>query len=478
LISILDFLNLVMKKLIFLLTLIFVWLFLMTGAASANPAYLPKADLIRGTGPEVYVLENGTRRWIPDPETFEYFRYKWANVKTISDALLSSYPQGDNLDRYDDYPEGTLLRGTGPEVYLVEAGQRRWFPNPRIFEGNNFGWRYIYQIDDDKLNKIEQGDNITLSETNQYPETIILQGPTEEEILETAEVTFKYSGTNPLGETADLSFETYLVGDDTDWRRQYGDTKTYDLSEGNGVYTFYVRAKNEQGYYDPTPAKRSFRIGVSSYYQKVEISRVEPDEINFKNDYLVLRNNKDQLIDITGWTIRTKRETATIPQAVEKLRHPLLDNYDSDIKLAYRNEVIISTGLSPQGVNFRVNKCTGYLDQSSQFYPSLDENCPRLEESSYSSFKKSCRDFIKGLNRCEIPDYSDKLAVSSDSQCTSFLSEKLNYKQCYLDHRQEVDFFEDEWRVFLNRSTDILDNDGDTIILRDKNGLVVDEYEY
>jgi len=458
--------------------LILIVSFFLLGLAGASQAYLPKADLIKGTGPEVYLLENGTRRWIPDPETFEYFRYKWANIKAVSDNLLADYPQGDDLGKYDDYPEGTLLKGSGPEVYLIESDQRRWFPNPRIFEGNNFGWKYIYQIDDDKLNKIEQGDNITLSEANRYPETIILQGPIEGEVVESGEVTFKYSGTNPLGQTGDLSFETYLVGDETDWRRQYNDTKTYDLSEESKAYTFYVRAKNKLGYSDPTPAKISFQIGISPYYQKVEIRDVRAEEGNFKNDYLILKNNDSQSINITGWTIKTKRETITIPQAVEKLRHPLLDNYDSDIKLAYRDEVIISTGLSPQGVNFRTNKCAGYLDQLSQFHPSLDESCPRLAESTYSGFKKACRDFIKGLSRCEIPDYSAHYQVASDSQCTNLINEKLNYKQCYLDHYQEVDFFEDEWRVFLNKSVDILDNDGDTIVLRDKSGLVVDEYEY
>jgi len=445
----------------------------------ASQAYLPKADLIKGNGPEVYILENGVKRWIPDPETFEYFRYKWANVKTISDAFLSSYPQGDNLDRYDDYPEGTLLKGTGPEVYLIEAGQRRWFPNPRIFEGNNFGWRYIYQIDDDKLNKIKQGDNVTLSETNQYPETIILQGPAEGEILETAEVTFKYSGTNPLGETSDLSFETYLVGHDTRWRNQYSsDTETYNLSEESKTYTFFVRAKNEEGYADPSPAFRTFQIGVSPYYQKVEIRNVYANEDNFRKDYLVLRNNDDQLINVTGWTIKTKGETITIPRAVERPRHPFSGSNNSDIKLAYQGEIIISAGLSPQGINFRTNKCTGYLDQLSQYHPSLDEDCPYLDKSEYSHLKKTCRDFINGLSRCEIPDYSDNLEITLDSQCTGFLTEKFNYSQCYQDYEKEVDFLGDKWRVFLGKSIDILDNDGDTIILRDKNGLVVDEYKY
>jgi len=447
--------------------------------ALASQVYLPKADLIKGTGPEVYVLENGVRRWISDPETFEYFHYKWTNIKTISDALLVSYPQGDDLSKYSDYPEGTLLKGSGPEVYLIELGKRRWFPNPAIFEGNNFGWKYIYGIDDDDLEDFDQGDDITLSEPNRYPETIILRGPESGAVLETAEVTFKYSGTNPLGEARDLDFETYLVGHDTRWHNQYSrDTETYNLSEESKTYTFYVRAKNEEGYADPSPVSLSFQIGVSPYYQKVEIRNVYANEDNFRKDYLVLRNSDEETINITDWTIKTKRETIIIPQAAERLRHPFSSDYDSDIELSYQDEVVISTGLSPQGINFRTNKCTGYLDQLSQHYPSLDEDCPYLDESEYSHLKKTCCDFIDDLSRCEIPDYSDNLEISMDSQCTGFLTERFNYSQCYQDYYQEIDFLGDKWRIFLNKSIDILDNEGDTIILRDRDGLVVDEYEY
>jgi hypothetical protein len=453
-------------------------LFLDKKDALASNVYLPKTDLIKGTGPEVYILENGVKHWIPDPEAFEHFRYKWTNIKNISDAALAAYPQGENLDKYEDYPEGTLLRGSGPEVYLIELGKRRWFPNPGIFEGNNFGWKYIYDIDDDDLEDFDRGDDMTLSEPNRYPETMILEGPAQGTVLETSEVTFKYSGTNPLGPASDLDFETYLVGYDTKWHNQGSSyTETYDLEE-SGTYTFYVRAENEQGYYDPSPVSLSFQIGVSPYYQKVEIRNVYAQEDDFENDYLVLRNNDDQLINITGWTIKTKSGTVTIPQAIERLSYPFSSGDNSDIKLAYKNEIIISVGSSPQGISFRTNKCTGYLDQLSQFEPSLDENCPYLEESAYSHLKKTCRDFIDDLNRCEIPDYSDNWDVSLDSQCTNFLNEKFNYSQCYKDYYQEVNFLEDEWRVFLGKSIDILDNEGDTIILRDKSGLVVDEYSY
>ena len=95
---------------------------------SAAQVYLPKADLVRGSGYKVYVLENGVRRWIPDIKTFEYFKYNWKSIKTISDDLLSSYLEADNLKRYRPYPEGSLVKGSGPKVYLIELGTPPWLP--------------------------------------------------------------------------------------------------------------------------------------------------------------------------------------------------------------------------------------------------------------------------------------------------------------------------------------------------------------
>ncbi len=448
-------------------------------SVSAQKNYLPKADLIKGNGPEVYLLENGIKRWIPDPETFSRFRYNWQNIKRISDSVLNEYSKGDDLNKNDDYPEGSLIRGSGPRVYLIELGKKRWIPNPLVFNGNNFGWEYIIQIDDDDLDDYKKGSNLTNSESNRYPETLILQGPSEGETLKENEITFKYSGTNPLGPTGDLYFEAFLEGYDKNWRSvSRSGEKKYRLSSESKLYTFYIRAKNMEGYYDPTPASVSFNIGLSPSFGKVEIKRVKPSENKFNRDYLILENKDKSMINITNWKIETKKTTIIIPEGVKKLAYPFSKSDYSDIELAYRDEVVISASSSPKGVNFQTNKCTGYLSETSEFYPSLNKSCPKLEESEYSHLKESCRDFIEDIDRCRMADYSNNLDISADSECTDFLTKTFTYQSCYDEHNQEVNFFDGEWRVFLNKSTDIFENNTDTIILKDSNGLVVDRYSY
>ncbi len=67
-------------KVLFILGLFVLVCFSSNSRALADKAYLPKSILIKGSGPEVYVLENNIKHWIPSPEVFESFRYKWSNI--------------------------------------------------------------------------------------------------------------------------------------------------------------------------------------------------------------------------------------------------------------------------------------------------------------------------------------------------------------------------------------------------------------
>jgi len=43
---------------------------LLGNAALSSAACLPRADLIKGSGPEVYLIELEKKRWIPSPRIF------------------------------------------------------------------------------------------------------------------------------------------------------------------------------------------------------------------------------------------------------------------------------------------------------------------------------------------------------------------------------------------------------------------------
>ena len=62
------------------------------------PPY-PDGTLLMGISrPEVYVVEGGRRRWIPDAPTFDCYGYRWADIKQIQDAVLNAIPMGSALE--------------------------------------------------------------------------------------------------------------------------------------------------------------------------------------------------------------------------------------------------------------------------------------------------------------------------------------------------------------------------------------------
>ena len=87
---------------------------------------LPDGTLLRGSGPEVFVISGGARRWVPDPPTLLCIG-DWGSVLALPDAFLARIPRGPDLPSRAD---GTLLRGSGPKVFVMERCRRRWVPDP------------------------------------------------------------------------------------------------------------------------------------------------------------------------------------------------------------------------------------------------------------------------------------------------------------------------------------------------------------
>ena len=58
------------------------------------------------------------------------------------------------------YFDGVLLKGSGDQIYVVENNKRRWIPSVEIFENNGYSWLNIKIISDQELNDIQLGENI------------------------------------------------------------------------------------------------------------------------------------------------------------------------------------------------------------------------------------------------------------------------------------------------------------------------------
>ena len=389
-------------------------------------AQIKDGTLIRATGyNEVYVLENGLRRWIVSSDVFNGLGYKWSNVSIVSRDVVNAYPLGDDLTGIYSYPDGSLIRGEGPEVYLIEIGKKRWIPNPQIFQTKGFRWENIIKTSQSFLDSINRGDDIALDEKNKEPSTFISTGPCQQfqsEIptIQTTEVEFKFSGSDPSGLDRDLSFETFLQGYDQRWQAAYSNQRKVYLGEGAKTYTFYVRAKNRAGYFDESPAFCQFSTKISSYKDRIKLYSVYGWGTNPEYESIAIGASYSLIepVNITGWTIKTNRRIFTIPQGVKIINPESVYNIKKDIYLNYSERLTIYGGKSPIGEDsFQLNKCWWQI------------------------------------------------------------SDQQKYRDCFYEHNQESDFLTGEWRVYLNQSSDMLD-DKEQATLKDINNQIVDTFSY
>jgi hypothetical protein len=95
-----------------------------------------KGKPVKGTGPEIYLLENGSRRWIPDALTFDSLGLDWNSVAVIDDEELDSIPVGDLVPTVipaQQYPDGSFLTDDGETVYVTKGGKLQLVPDMMTF---------------------------------------------------------------------------------------------------------------------------------------------------------------------------------------------------------------------------------------------------------------------------------------------------------------------------------------------------------
>jgi hypothetical protein len=114
----------------------------------------PDGTLLKASGPEIDMMAGGLRRWIPDPTTFNDMGLDWSKVVVIPDSEFSAIPSGP---AYPSRADGTLLQGSDPKVYVMQNGQRHWIPDPATFTASGYQASAIDHVSDADLNAIPEG---------------------------------------------------------------------------------------------------------------------------------------------------------------------------------------------------------------------------------------------------------------------------------------------------------------------------------
>lgn len=203
------------------------------------------------------------------------------------------------------------------------------------------------------------------------------------------------------------------------------------------------------------------------------------------SEYFVLQFSESltRPVNISGWTVsgREDRILYEIPEGIRTLGSDVgIQNYEP-ILAEPGGTVIVSSGRSPTGFSFLLNKCSGYRSQFKQFTPTLKTRCPEPVDEFFAYDQVPytddlCYVFVESHLPCEaVVDFPTGVTT----QCRRFLENELTEKGCIARHRNDPDFYTKNWRVFLGEDRfDLWDDEGDAILLFDDKGRLVTTYIY
>ncbi len=92
--------------------------------------------VLKGSGPEIYVLEEEKLRWISSLDAFEHLGLTWEDVHVVEDTFLDKYEKGR--------PIHVLLKCDGsPHIYRLENQEKRWIKDIDTFLDEGHVWEDV-----------------------------------------------------------------------------------------------------------------------------------------------------------------------------------------------------------------------------------------------------------------------------------------------------------------------------------------------
>lgn len=108
----------------------------------------PDGSLVKGTSPNVYFIEDGVKERIPSIELFNKKGFRWQDVFLLEDKELAAYPDGGIVL----YPDDSLVKEENfPQVYLVKNGKKHWIKTLEAFWGLGYKWKDIIELTGEEM---------------------------------------------------------------------------------------------------------------------------------------------------------------------------------------------------------------------------------------------------------------------------------------------------------------------------------------
>lgn len=210
----------------------------------------------------------------------------------------------------------------------------------------------------------------------------------------------------------------------------------------------------------------------------VNISPKNARSRDAKKEYvqIVYSLSASERINISNWTVSNSRGASFKIGTVTNFPGISQFSNQDQLVLPPGGKVNIITGASPRGENFRANKCVAYFNQFHAFTPPLSSSCPRpRDEPGQDGFSDICFTYVRGLSSCKMI-LSPPLNIGN--QCREYINNTVSYAGCIANHKQDTDFYKNEWWVYLARPDPMWSDVRDTITLKNDLGEVVKTYSY
>lgn len=266
------------------------------------------------------------------------------------------------------------------------------------------------------------------------------------------------------------------------WWKKSGDNSS--SSRKNAGTNTPPPAKEEKPKPKPIPPSGFSEKDLSPFYKQVKITAVYPPNPSSYAPAHVFTlaadaNNKEPLF-ITGWKVRGNRGSDLfVPNGIADMNPASIGATQTRIALAPSEYATFYTNASAIGRNFRLNKCTGFLNNFYSFTPALPKTCPALfDKGETVRFTGGCQSFLFRLSACAniSPNDRNQFGSENDIGCRDIM-DRYNFGYCYNRFHTQPDFFSREWRIWLGDRPNF-DREHDRILLFDNAGLLVDEKVY
>jgi len=109
--------------------------------------------VLKGSGPEIYILEDYRLRWISSLDAFEHLGLVWGDVHVVEDSFLERFEKGRPIHVLLKCPDS-------PHIYRLENQHKRWIKDMDTFIAEGHVWEDVRMVSCEYLRSIPDGPPI------------------------------------------------------------------------------------------------------------------------------------------------------------------------------------------------------------------------------------------------------------------------------------------------------------------------------